>query len=153
VRAALGGLTMRALLDVNVLVALLDAGHLHHGVATKWLSAHALEGWASCPLTQNGCLRILSLPRYPNPQPPVRVAERLAAATADRSHAFWPDSLSLLEPNRLRWDRVLSTRHITDVYLLALAVQQGGCLVTFDRSVAVDAVPGALKRHFVVLGN
>jgi uncharacterized protein len=144
---------MRALLDVNVLVALLDAGHLHHGVAMQWLSAHARKGWASCPLTQNGCLRILSLPTYPNPQPPVRVAERLAAATADRSHAFWPDSLSLLEPNRVRWDRVLSTRHITDVYLLALAVQQGGCLVTFDRSVAVDAVPGALKRHFVVLGD
>lgn len=144
---------MRALLDVNVLVALLDGGHLHHGEAMNWLSSHARGGWASCPLTQNGCLRILSLPSYPNPQAPARVAERLAAATADRSHVFWPDSLSLLEPNRLRWDRVLSTRHITDVYLLALAVQQGGCLVTFDRSVAVDAVPGALKKHFVVLGG
>jgi toxin-antitoxin system PIN domain toxin len=144
---------VRALLDVNVLVALLDGGHLHHRMAMQWLSAHARNGWASCPLTQNGCLRILSLPTYPNPQPPARVAERLVGAIADRSHAFWPDSLSLLEPNRLRWDRVLSTRHITDVYLLALAVQQGGCLVTFDRSVALDAVPGALKRHFVVLGD
>jgi len=144
---------MRALLDVNVLVALLDGGHLHHGAATAWLSSHARAGWASCPLTQNGCLRVLSLPSYPNPQAPARVAERLAAATADRSHAFWPDSLSLLEPKRLRWDRVLSTRHITDVYLLALAVQQGGCLVMFDRSVAIDAVPGALAKHFVLLGS
>ena len=151
--AALRRLRMRTLLDVNVLVALLDGGHLHHRLAMTWLASQARGGWASCPLTQNGCLRILSLPSYPNPQPPARVAERLAAATADRSHAFWPDSLSLLEPNRLRWDRVLSTRHITDVYLLALAVQQGGCLVTFDRSVAVDAVPGALKKHFVVLGG
>lgn len=142
---------MRALLDVNVLVALLDGGHLHHRVAMDWLAAHARAGWASCPLTQNGCLRILSLPTYPNPQPPARVAERLAAATADRSHAFWPDSLSLLEPERLHWERVLSTRHITDVYLLALAVEHRGCLVTFDRSVAVAAVPGALKKHLVVL--
>ncbi len=142
---------MRALLDVNVLVALLDGGHLHHRVAMDWLAAHARAGWASCPLTQNGCLRILSLPTYPNPQPPARVAERLAAATADRSHAFWPDSLSLLEPERLHWERVLSTRHITDVYLLALAVEHQGCLVTFDRSVAVAAVPGALKKHLVVL--
>ena len=142
---------MRALLDVNVLVALLDGGHLHHRVAMDWLAAHARAGWASCPLTQNGCLRILSLPTYPNPQPPARVAERLAAATADRSHAFWPDSLSLLEPARLHWERVLSTRHITDVYLLALAVEHRGCLVTFDRSVAVAAVPGALKKHLVVL--
>ena len=142
---------MRALLDVNVLVALLDGGHLHHRVAMDWLAAHARAGWASCPLTQNGCLRILSLPTYPNPQPPARVAERLAAATADRSHAFWPDSLSLLEPERLHWERVLSTRHITDVYLLALAVEHQGCLVTFDRSVAVAAVPGALKKHLAVL--
>ena len=142
---------MRALLDVSVLVALLDGGHLHHRVAMDWLAAHARSGWASCPLTQNGCLRILSLPTYPNPQPPARVAERLAAATADRSHAFWPDSLSLLEPERLHWERVLSTRHITDVYLLALAVEHRGCLVTFDRSVAVAAVPGALKKHLVVL--
>ena len=142
---------MRALLDVNVLVALLDGGHLHHRVAMDWLAAHARAGWASCPLTQNGCLRILSLPTYPNPQPPARVAERLAAAAADRSHAFWPDSLSLLEPERLHWERVLSTRHITDVYLLALAVEHRGCLVTFDRSLAVAAVPGALKKHLVVL--
>jgi uncharacterized protein len=142
---------VRALLDVNVLVALLDGGHLHHGVAMAWLSSHARTGWASCPLTQNGCLRVLSLPSYPNPQTPAHVAERLAAATADRSHAFWPDSVSLLDPNRLRWDRVLSTRHITDVYLLALAVQHEGRLVTFDRSVAIDAVPGALAKHFVVL--
>jgi len=142
---------VRALLDVNVLVALLDGGHLHHGLAMDWLAAHARKGWASCPLTQNGCLRILSLPAYPNPQPPARVAERLAAATADRSHAFWPDSLSLLEPQRLRWERVLSTRHITDVYLLALAVENDGSLVTLDRSLAVAAVPGAQKKHLVVL--
>ena len=142
---------MRALLDVNVLVALLDGGHLHHGLAMDWLAAHSRKGWASCPLTENGCLRILSLPAYPNPQPPARVAERLAAATADRSHAFWPDSLSLLEPQRLRWEHVLSTRHITDVYLLALAVANQGCMVTFDRSLAMAAVPGAQKKHLVVL--
>jgi uncharacterized protein len=142
---------LRALLDVNVLVALLDGSHLHHRAAMDWLAAHARAGWASCPLTQNGCLRILSLPSYPNAQAPARVAQRLAAATADRSHMFWPDSLSLLEPDRLRWDRVLSTRHITDVYLLALAVQQGGRLVTFDRSVAVQAVAGAQAKHFVAI--
>jgi len=144
---------MRALLDVNVLVALLDGGHLHHVAATQWLGSHARSGWASCPLTQNGCLRILSLPSYPNPQPPARVAQRLGGATADRSHVFWPDSLSLLGGERVRWDRVLSSRHITDVYLLALAVEHGGCFVTFDRSIAVEAVPGAQKKHLHVIGQ
>jgi uncharacterized protein len=143
---------MRALLDVNVLIALLDAGHLHHRSATDWLAAHARAGWASCPLTQNGCLRIMSLPSYPNSQPAVRVAQQLGAAAADRSHAYWPDSLSLLQAGRLRWDRVLSSRQITDAYLLALAVEQGGRLVTFDRGISVEAVPGALKKHLLILG-
>ncbi len=142
---------MRALLDVNVLVALLDAGHLHHRAATDWLASHSRAGWASCPLTQNGCLRILSMPAYPNPQPAALVAQRLSAATADRSHQFWPDSLSLLDKDRLRWERVLNSRQITDVYLLALAHEQGGRLVTFDRGISSDAVVGAQKKHLVVI--
>ena len=142
---------MRALLDVNVLVALLDASHLHHRAATDWLAANARAGWASCPLTQNGCLRILSLPAYPNRQPAAVVAQRLGQAVADASHAFWPDSFSLLEVGRLRWDRVLGSRQVTDAYLLALAAANGGRLVTFDRGISVDAVPGAAKKNLLTL--
>lgn len=142
----------RALLDVNVLVALLDSGHLHHGLAMDWLQAHADSGWASCPLTQNGCIRILAQPAYPNMHPPAQVAQRLAAAVAHPSHAFWPDDLSLLDAGRLTWERVLSPRHITDVYLLALAVRRGGTFVSFDRSIDLAAVPGAKRGHFTLLG-
>lgn len=145
-------MTARALLDVNVLVALLDGGHLHHGLAMDWLESQAGRGWASCPLTQNGCVRILSQPTYPNVQPPARVAQRLAAAVAHDSHAFWPDDLSLLDAGRLTWERVLGPRHITDVYLLALAVRRGGTFVSFDRSIDLAAVPGATKKHFTLLG-
>src|SRR5262245_42524722 len=98
---------MRALLDVNVLIALLDAGHLHHRRATEWRSDNRRAGWASCPVTQNGCIRILSQPGYPNPQPAAQVAARLGEAAADASHAFWPDSVSLLEDRRLDWNRIL----------------------------------------------
>lgn len=143
---------MRALLDVNVLVALLDGAHLHHRMATQWLAANMKHGWASCPLTQNGCVRILSLPAYQNAQTPTAVADRLARATADKSHAFWPDSVSVLEPGRLRWDHVLTSRQITDVYLLALAVANGGRLATLDRGIAIKAVSGAGPRHLVTLG-
>ncbi len=143
---------MRALLDVNVLIALLDGSHLHHRATTKWLAGQARSGWASCPVTQNGCIRLLSLPAYPSPQPPAAIAERLAAATNDRSHAFWPDQISLLEPSLISWNHVLGARHITDVYLLALAVANRGCLVTFDRSISLAAVAGAQARHLVVLG-
>lgn len=142
---------MRALLDVNVLVALLDAGHLHHRLATQWMQTNARFGWASCPLTQNGCLRVMSLTSYPNSQPLARVAQQLGVATAHRSHVFWPDSVSLLEADRLRWDRVLTSRQITDAYLLALAVAQSGRLVTFDRGIAVEAVSGATKKHLLTL--
>ena len=142
---------MRALLDVNVLVALLDASHLHHRAATDWLARNVRHGWASCPLTQNGCLRILSLPSYPNPQAPALVAQRLGRAVADASHAFWPDALSLLDEGRLRWDRVLGSRQVTDLYLLALAAANDGRLATFDKGIAVEAVVGAAKKHLVVL--
>jgi len=145
-------MSLRALLDVNVLVALLDAGHLHHASATAWMADNARSGWASCPLTQNGCLRILSLGSYPNAQPTAQVAQRLALAMANVRHVFWPDSVSLLDAGVLRWDRVLTSRQVTDAYLLALAVAHGGRLVTFDGGISVDAVPTASRKHLVTLG-
>ena len=142
---------MRGLLDVNVLIALLDAGHVHHRLATDWLVAHLGDGWASCPLTQNGCVRIFSNPAYPNAMPAAQIAERLAEAARHPAHEFWPDAISLLEPNRLAWERILSSRQVTDAYLLALAVERGGRLVTLDRGVPLAAVRGAQTRHLVVL--
>lgn len=142
---------MRALLDVNMLVALLDAGHLHHRLASDWLAAHQDEGWASCPLTQNGCLRIMSLAGYPNSQPVARVAERLAQAVAHSSHEFWPDSISLLDAGRLQWERVLSSRQVTDIYLLALAVAHDARLVTLDQGISLQAVPAARAPHLLTL--
>ncbi|TLZ12344.1 MAG: hypothetical protein E6K34_17875 [Gammaproteobacteria bacterium] len=67
---------MRALLDVNVLIALLDSDHTLHGTAMSWFAKHAREGWASCPITQNGCVRIMSNPSYPNALPVQAVMQR-----------------------------------------------------------------------------
>jgi toxin-antitoxin system PIN domain toxin len=146
---------MRALLDVNVLIALLDAGHVHHAAAGRWLDSHLADGpaagWASCPLTQNGCLRILSNRAYPRPQPVAAVAARLAEATATPHHAFWPDDLSVLEPARFAHDRWLDSRQITDAYLLALAVHRGGVFVTLDHGIDISLVTGATPRHLVTI--
>lgn len=142
---------MRALLDVNVLIALLDASHIHHRQVTGWLKKNINFGWASCPITQNGCIRILSQPSYPNSISAAKVAERLTEATQDQSHEFWPDAISILQLGKLEWDKVLSSRHITDVYLLALAIRQSGCFVTLDQGVPLNAVSGALRDHLVII--
>jgi uncharacterized protein len=142
---------MRALLDVNVLIALLDVDHVHHAPARAWLAQNIEAGWASCPLTQNGCIRIMSQRAYPGALPASAVAARLRAATATAWHAFWPDSLSLLADDVLDWNGVLASRHVTDLYLLALAVRNGGRLVTLDRGVPLGAVPGANAEHLLVI--
>ena len=142
---------MRALLDVNVLIALLDTDHVHHGPAASWLEVHLKHGWASCPITQNGCIRIMSQPGYPNPLPAVQVAQRLAEAAARPQHRFWPDSISLFDETAVDRSRLLSARQVTDAYLLALAVHNKGTFVTFDRSIALAVVPGAQERNVLVL--
>ena len=88
---------MRALLDVNVLIALHDSDHVHHHPASAWLRTHIAHGWASCPLTQNGCLRIMSQPGYAKPQPLASLVSMLARSTSTRFHAFWPDAISVLD--------------------------------------------------------
>lgn len=142
---------MRSLLDVNVLIALLDGDHSLHAPATRWFAEHARAGWASCPITQNGCVRVMSHPGYPNPLPVRAIVERLAEATANAAHDFWPDDVSLLDPRVADPGRIHGPRQVSDIYLLALAVGNRGRLVTFDRSIALDAVRGAEKRHLLVL--
>lgn len=142
---------MRALLDVNVLIALLDLDHLHHERARSWLMRHAKEGWASCPITQNGCLRVMSTAGYPNPLPIAAVAERLSAATEHGAHEFWADDASLLDSAAVSLDRVHGARQLTDVYLLVLAIRHGGRFVTFDERVPISAVPYATKERLVVI--
>lgn len=142
---------MRSLLDVNVLIALLDADHSLHGPAMQWFEANARHGWASCPITQNGCLRIMSHPAYPNAPPARTILDRLTAATATGLHEFWADDVSLLDDRLLDHSRILGSRQITDLYLLALAVAHGGRLVTFDTAIARQAVRGATTLHLVQL--
>ncbi|MEZ5608237.1 MAG: TA system VapC family ribonuclease toxin [Burkholderiaceae bacterium] len=143
---------MRALLDVNVLIALLDAGHVHHLRASEWLEQHIADGWASCPLTQNGCLRIMAQPAYPQALPLAAVAARLAQATAHPAHAFVADDYSLLDVQQLDWPRMLGHRQITDSYLLGLAVRHDCRFVTFDARVQPSVVKDAQARHLVALG-
>ena len=142
---------MRALLDVNVLIALLDGGHVMHRQAMHWMEQAAADGWASCPITQNGVVRIMSQPGYPTPRPTAKVAQRLAMACAAPEHAFWPADVNLLGSDVIDWQRLLGHRQITDAYLLALAVRNNGRLATFDQRVTPSLVLGATPSHLEVI--
>lgn len=142
---------MRALLDVNVLVALFDGNHSLHVPAMRWFTENGDAGWASCPITQNGCIRVMSQPAYPERMPVVAVAERLRQATLHRAHEFWPDDGSILDEEIVDATRIHGPAQLTDVYLLAQAVARGGRLVTLDHAIPLAAVKGAQKRHLVVI--
>ena len=142
---------MRALLDINVLIALLDQDHSMHRRATDWFRVQVEDGWASCPLTQNGCVRIMSNAGYRNPLPVPAVMARLREAVADPHHAFWPDSVSLLDERVANASRIHGPRQLTDLYLLALAVRHSGMLVTFDAGIVIGAVAGATAHHLLAL--
>ena len=132
-----------ALLDVNVLIALIDPQHVHHQPAHGWFQARGGDGWATCPLTQSALLRILGNPRYPNsPGSPAVLMPLLQELLAHPAHVFWPDSLSWNEADLFLSDELLHHGQITDTYLLALAVHYEGVLISFDQRLSPRSVCG-----------
>ena len=142
---------MRARLDVNVLIALHDRDHVHHERAALWLEKNIASGWASCPLTQNGCLRIMSQSAYSSPQPLAVLIAMLQGSVAAPHHRLWPDDISLLDAAAFHHQHMHSPHQLTDLYLLALAVKHSGRLVSFDQRIPLSAVQGAKAQHLVIL--
>ena len=142
----------RFLLDVNVLIALMDPAHVQHDRAHKWFAAQGSLAWATCPLTENGVLRIVGNTRYPNsPGTPAAVAELLAAWLGKvGGHEFWPDDISLFDQRYVDPSRLLESGQVTDAYLLALASAHGSKLATFDRHLVTNAVVGGSTALYVI---
>ena len=139
------------LLDVNVLIALLDPAHVHHDPAHEWFGAHGHKAWATCPLTENGVLRIVGHARYPNsPGTPSAVLALMAPLRTLPGHVFWPDDISLMDAARIDATRLLSSAQVTDSYLLALACAHDGQLASFNRRLVTDAVRGGGQRLHVI---
>jgi len=142
----------RLLLDVNVWVALFDDAHVFSAAANTLIQRPRVQ-IATCPLIENGVVRVLNLPSYGRGGPPglKRVRTQLQRACNDLDHAFWPDDVTLRDDTLFNFDRVHGHNQVTDAYLLALAVRHGGSLVTFDRAITLDAVRGAKPKHLTVL--
>ena len=141
-----------ALLDVNVLVALFTARHIHHDVAHDWFTDNAGAGWASCPITEGGLLRILGNPARAGEHLALpKLLEILNAFCDNTTHTFWPDTLSLRDARVFNVEAIRGHQQLTDVHLLGLAVNHGGRFVTLDQRVPIAAVRGATRSSLEVI--
>jgi toxin-antitoxin system PIN domain toxin len=138
------------LLDVNVLIALLDANHIHHIRAMRWFRERAISGWLSSPITQNGVIRIMCRPGYAHPRfSPRDVADLLEALIRNSTHRFVPDDISMLDQSVVDLEAIRSHGDVTDTYLLALAKHHDAMLATMDMTLSPQAVPDS--REFLLL--
>jgi toxin-antitoxin system PIN domain toxin len=132
----------RYLLDVNVLIALVDPAHVQHDGVHAWFGRVGHKAFATCPITENGLMRIVGHPKYPNsPGPPSTIASALLAIRALPGHQFWPDSISLVDSTLADASLLSSHSRVTDSYLLALARANKGQLATLDHKLATEVVP------------
>ena len=138
------------LLDTNVLIALLWPSHAQHGRAVRWFTAHRSKGWATCPLTQAGFVRIVSNAAFSRDSvTPRDAAAVLADNTASKDHAFWPDELALAEAVAFAGVRLVGHQQVTDAYLLGLALRRGGMLATLDQRIIALTEPNSAPRRAV----
>ncbi|MGD9616175.1 MAG: TA system VapC family ribonuclease toxin [Alphaproteobacteria bacterium] len=142
---------MTYLPDVNVLIALIDPTHVTHDAAHKWFTATGAASWATCPLTENGVIRVVGHPNYPNSAgSPAAVGPIVARLRTLPGHVFWADDLSLVDSPVVDITRVTMPAQVTDTYLLALAVARNGKLATFDRRLSPNAVRhGRTALHLI----
>ena len=144
---------MRALLDANVVIALLDPDHAFHEQAHAWWATQAESGWASCPIVENGVVRIMSNPGYSQGArfTPGDLISRLRTFATQTNHEFWPDDVSLRDGTLFAAERIHTSRQLTDLYLLALATKHAGKLATFDMGVPLSAVCAAKAESLCII--
>jgi toxin-antitoxin system PIN domain toxin len=123
-----------ALLDVNVLIALLWPAHEHFDAAHDWFARRGGRArWATCPLTQLAFVRIVSNPAFsPDALAPAEALGLLERNLGHPAHEFWPDDVSLVESVGPLAPRLQGHRQLSDAYLLGLALEHRGKLASFD---------------------
>ncbi|MCH7875398.1 MAG: PIN domain-containing protein [Gemmatimonadetes bacterium] len=142
---------MAVLLDVNVLIALAWPNHVHHAAAVAWFTAHRDGGWATCPVTESGFVRVSSNTHViPEAKRPAEAIAVLRALTALNGHRFWSDDVSFCQSSFIAPARIVSHGQVTDAHLVALALHRQGRLATFDRRMG-DVVPAHVDVAGILL--
>lgn len=142
------------LLDTNLLIALLWPSHERHEPAVKWFARHRGKGWATCPFTQAGFVRIVSNPAFSRDAVQPREAIHvLSANTAAKDHTFWPDELPFAETVAFTGVRLMGHQQVTDAYLLGLAIRRGGVLATLDERIAALTEAKSAERKALEIVN
>ena len=137
------------LLDVNALIALGDPLHVHHQRMQHWFHEVRARAWATCPLTENGFLRILGNSSYKDsPGAPAELQNVLLAMCSAPGHQFWPDIISLR--NKALYPMLPGSKHLTDYYLLGLALHRKGKLATLDRRIDASLLLGGDKAYLII---
>ena len=134
-------------------MALFDAYHVNHEEAHGWFASNGDGGWATCALTVNGCVRVLSNPAYPSSVTATKAVTYLRTLSLRGRHVFWRETVSLLDEKMFAAEFLLGHQKVADAYLLGMAVRHGGRLVTFDRAIPLRAVRGTAARHVELLGG
>jgi hypothetical protein len=139
------------LLDINVLIALVDPWHVFHRLSTEWMESNSIKKWATCPLTENGFLRIFGHPGYKNgPGSPAAALPFLNQMYAAPGHEFWPLDLSFATGKTFRTLDGAGPAQLTDLYLLGLATERQGRFSTFDTGVQTSAIVNGDKHLEVI---
>lgn len=142
---------MTPLLDVNVLVALAWPNHVHHDTARQWFGRHRSSGWATCPLTESGFVRVSSNPVLPHAVTPVEAISVLQRLRDLPGHEFWTDDVTLVTSEHVDGTRIATYRQVTDAHLLALARRRGGQLATLDTGIQRVFSRGRTDRSVVTI--
>ncbi len=119
-----------------MLVALAWPNHIHHGRAIAWFGTVRDAGWATCPTTESGFIRVSSNSRViPDARTPADAIALLRRIRELPGHAFWEDAVSPAASDPGVFERIVGYRQVTDAHLLTLAIEKGGRLATFDRGI------------------
>ena len=140
------------LLDTNMLIALLWPSHAHHERAAKWFTRHRAKGWASCPLTESGFVRVISNPAFSRDAvTPREAGSLLAVNTVADDHVFWSDDVPFATASAFAGPRLVGHQQVTDAYLLGLALKRGGVLATLDERILALTLPNTAERKALTI--